>query len=165
MDVRKWIPLVTLAFFKLCFYFLIVPGNSTLLQVYVYSIAELYTTRRNSEELCGTWPIRLLCPWYFPGKNTGVSCRFLTQGLYPYLLSLLHFRQILYHQRHLHRQGIKVKWTLTLTLKQSTLDLVPKGFWAQLLTQAIFSPPFSPAQSYIHSFIIYIKWLFQRGCS
>ena len=24
-------------------------------------------------------PTRLLCPWDFPGKNTGVGCRFLLQ--------------------------------------------------------------------------------------
>ena len=44
-----------------------------------------------------------LCPWNFPGKNTGVGCYcllqgiFLTQGLNPCLLSLLHCRRILYH--------------------------------------------------------------------
>ena len=27
----------------------------------------------------GLWPMRLLCPWHFPGKNTGVGCRFLLQ--------------------------------------------------------------------------------------
>ena len=45
----------------------------------------------------------LLCPWDFPGRNTGVGCHFLlpgifpTQGLNP---CLLHCRQILYHLRH-----------------------------------------------------------------
>ena len=39
-----------------------------------------------------------LCTWYSPGKNTGVSCHFLlqgiflTQGLNPRLLYLLHWR-------------------------------------------------------------------------
>ena len=28
-----------------------------------------------------TEPARLLCPWDFPGKNSGVGCRFLLQGL------------------------------------------------------------------------------------
>ena len=43
---------------------------------------------------------RLLCSWDFAGKNTGVGCHsllqgiFLTQGLNPHLL---HCRQILYH--------------------------------------------------------------------
>ena len=26
---------------------------------------------------------RLLCPWGFPGKNIGVGCRFLLQGILP----------------------------------------------------------------------------------
>ena len=28
------------------------------------------------------WPGRLLCPWDFPGKNTGVGCHFLLQGIF-----------------------------------------------------------------------------------
>ena len=31
----------------------------------------------------GLWPTRLLCPWDFPGKNTGVGCYFLLQGNLP----------------------------------------------------------------------------------
>ena len=27
-------------------------------------------------------PARLHCPWDFPGKNTGVSCHFLLQGIF-----------------------------------------------------------------------------------
>ena len=30
----------------------------------------------------GLSPIRLLCPWDFPGKNTGVDCQFLLQGTF-----------------------------------------------------------------------------------
>ena len=43
---------------------------------------------------------RLLCPWDFPEKNTGVDCLFLLQGVFPTQGSdagLLHCRQILYH--------------------------------------------------------------------
>ena len=41
-------------------------------------------------------PARLLCPWTLPGKNTGVGCHFLLQGIFqtqgsnPYLLHLPH---------------------------------------------------------------------------
>ena len=28
-------------------------------------------------------PVRFLCPWDFPGKNTEVSCHFLPQGIFP----------------------------------------------------------------------------------
>ena len=31
----------------------------------------------------GLEPTRLLCPWDFPGKNTGVGCHFLLQGIVP----------------------------------------------------------------------------------
>ena len=31
----------------------------------------------------GLWPTRLLCPWNFPGKNTGARCHFLLQGIFP----------------------------------------------------------------------------------
>ena len=46
---------------------------------------------------------QFLCPWDSEGKNTGVGCRALLQGIFPtqgsnlYLLQLLHYRQILYH--------------------------------------------------------------------
>ena len=32
----------------------------------------------------GLWPPWLLCPWDFPGKNTGVGCHFLFQYIYKY---------------------------------------------------------------------------------
>ena len=31
----------------------------------------------------GLQPTRPLCPWGFPGKNTGVGCHFLLQGIFP----------------------------------------------------------------------------------
>ena len=31
----------------------------------------------------GLLPIRLLCPWDFPGKDIGVGCHFLLQGIFP----------------------------------------------------------------------------------
>ena len=46
----------------------------------------------------GLQPTRLLCPWAFPGKTTGVGCHFLLQGIFPTQGSnpgLLHYRQTL----------------------------------------------------------------------
>ena len=46
----------------------------------------------------GLGPTRLLCPWNFPGKNTGLDCFFLlqeifpTQGSNPHLLLVLHWQ-------------------------------------------------------------------------
>ena len=31
----------------------------------------------------GLQPKRLLCPWDFPGENTGVDCHFLLQEIFP----------------------------------------------------------------------------------
>ena len=42
-----------------------------------------------SLKLHGLQPARLLCPWDFPGKNTGVGCRILLQGIFPTLGSNL----------------------------------------------------------------------------
>ena len=42
---------------------------------------------------------RLLCPWDFPGNDTGVGCHFLLQGIFPTQglnPGLLHCRQIIY---------------------------------------------------------------------
>ena len=50
----------------------------------------------------GLEPARLLCPWGSPGKNTGVGCHALLQGIFltqrsnPRPLCPLHCRRILY---------------------------------------------------------------------
>ena len=51
------------------------------------------------------WTVaRLLCPWNSPGKNPGVGCHALLQGIFPTqglklcLLCFLHCWWILYHQ-------------------------------------------------------------------
>ena len=51
----------------------------------------------------GLQPTRLLCPWDFPGKSTGVGCHFLLQGVFPTQGSdpgLPHCRQMLYRLSH-----------------------------------------------------------------
>ena len=47
-----------------------------------------------------TITIRLLCPSYFPSKNTGVDCHFLHQGIFQtvrFNLHILPCRWIIYH--------------------------------------------------------------------
>ena len=59
-----------------------------------FSHVRVYMTTR-------TIPTRILCPWYSPGKNTGVFCHVLLQGILPTQgsnLHLLHCRQILYQE-------------------------------------------------------------------
>ena len=58
--------------------------------------------------LCDPMDCRLLCPLDSPGKNTGVGCHSLLQGIFPtqgsnQRLLIISCRQILYH---LSRQGI-----------------------------------------------------------
>jgi len=51
----------------------------------------------------GLWLTRLLCPWDSPGKNTGVGCHVLLQGIFPTQglnPDLPHCGWILYHLSH-----------------------------------------------------------------
>ena len=54
----------------------------------------VWLTMSDSLQPHGLYTSRLLCPWYLPGKNTGMGCHFLlqaifqTQGLNPSLASL-----------------------------------------------------------------------------
>ena len=75
--------------------------NLETLVVLIYSINKhkmplLRSTRSDSLQPPGLMhPARLLCPWNFPGKNTGVGCHFLLQGIFltqgsnPHLLRFL----------------------------------------------------------------------------
>ena len=57
-----------------------------------------YSVMSNSLTPCGLKPTGLLCPCKFPGKDTGVGCHFLLQGIFPNqglnpcLLWLLHWQ-------------------------------------------------------------------------
>ena len=42
-----------------------------------------YLVVSNTLQLHGLEPARLLCPWNSPGKNIGVGCHFLLQGIFP----------------------------------------------------------------------------------
>ena len=63
---------------------------------------------------CGLQPTRLLCPWDFPGKNTGMGSHFLLQGIFQTQglnSSLLHCRQILYLLRYrVAKSQTQLKW-------------------------------------------------------
>ena len=65
----------------------------------------------NSLRPPGLQPASLLCPWDFPGKNTGVGYHFPLQGIFPTQglnLGLLHCRQTLYRLSHQGGLAIKV---------------------------------------------------------
>ena len=61
----------------------------------------------------GSWPARLLCPWDSPGKNIGVGCHFLLQGIFPIQglnTSLLHWQE---DSLPLNLQGNLLSWIPT----------------------------------------------------
>ena len=74
---------------------------------------------------------RLLCPWNSLGKNTGVGCHTLLQGIFPTQGSnsgLLHYRQILYHLSH-HRCE---NWTVKKA-EHCRIDAFELRYWIRLL--------------------------------
>ena len=78
------------------------------------------------------WPTRLFHPWNSPGKNTGVGCHSLLQGIFRTQglnSGLLHFKRILYHLSHQGSPDLKESW-------------VPKnwGFWTVVLEKILESP-------------------------
>ena len=86
----------------------------------------------------GLYQTGLLCLWSSPGKNTGVGCHsllqgiFLTQGSNP---SLPHCRQILYHlSQGKRKQSDKNSRCKTSLVAQGLYSLLPMhGTWIQLL--------------------------------
>ena len=69
--------------------------------------------------LCDTMnlALRLLCPWNSPGKNTGVGCHFLLQGIFPtqgWNPGLLHRRQIPYCLSHQKSHWVNVELARSL---------------------------------------------------
>ena len=86
-----------------------------------------------SDSLQPQEPTRLLHPWDFPGKKTGVGCHLLLQGTFLTQgsnLGFLHCRQTLYHLSHQgrHREpgywGSKLGWGLTLYCKSICTVLI-----------------------------------------
>ena len=86
----------------------------------------------------GPYPSRLLCPWNFPGENTGVGCHSHLQGIFPTQgsnLGLPHCRQIL---NHLSYQGSMISGKsikICLILTHWYLPRTWKGISYQLISE------------------------------
>ena len=74
------------------------PSSVFVFCLYSFACMLRYSVVSDSLRPCGLQPARLLSPWDSPGKNTGVDCRallqgiFLTQGSNPCLSCLLHWQ-------------------------------------------------------------------------
>ena len=83
-------------------------ANLTNQKLFVGYVCACQVTSVMSDSLQphGLQPTRLLCPWDSPGKNTGVGCHALLQGLFLIqrsnlcLLCLLGDIRVLYHYHH-----------------------------------------------------------------
>ena len=94
----------------------------------------------------GLQPTRLLCPWDFPGKYTGVGCHFLLQGIFPTQglnPGLLHCRQILYRLSYKGRPSPSV---VSNSLRPYGLYTVHGIFQARILEWVV--KPFSRGSSW-----------------
>ena len=75
----------------------ILTGVGSLIKPWVASYAQ------SCPALCGPVDCRLLRPWDFPSKKTGVGCHFLLQGIFPTQrsnLGLPQCRQTFYRLSH-----------------------------------------------------------------
>ena len=87
----------------------------------------------------GLQPLRLLRPWDFPGKSTGVDCHFLLHGIFPSQglnPGLLHCRQTLYPLSHqgspilskiIHKYQKRVVWIFPKHLNMKVKVLVAQS--------------------------------------
>ena len=85
-------------------------------------------------------PTRLLCPWDFPGKNTGLGCHFLLQGIFPIQQSnlyLLHWQADSLPLSHL---GSPCRWIWANKCRVANNGKCPTGkFPAKILMLSSFS--------------------------
>ena len=97
----------------------------------------------------GLQSTRFLCPWDFPGKDTGAGCHFLLQGIFPTQGSnpgLLHCRHVLY--RLSYKGSPRANFSLHKVgdqhcLKSCTLEALPltlSKVWGQAITQCWLVP-------------------------
>ena len=94
----------------------------------------------------GLQPIRILRPWDFPGKSTGVGFHFLLQGIFLTQgsnLGLPHFRQTRYHlshqEAHDYTVEIEIPYNYTVEVRNrfkrlDLIDRVSDELWTEVMT-------------------------------
>ena len=97
-------------------------GSSCLLRVCV--CVRACSAVSDSVRPHGLQSTRFLCPWDFPGKNSGAGCHFLLQGIFPIqwsnlcLSHLLHWQEDSLPRRH---------WEVQNALWIPRTPLIPVG--------------------------------------
>ena len=112
----------------------------------------------------------LLCPQYFPGKNTGVDCHFLLQEIFQTQESSLHHlhRQVdclLLRQQGNHIFGIILLWLVLLYLYYMVVVLVAQSC-PTLCDPMDCDPPGSSVHGILQARILeWVAVLFSRESS
>ena len=108
-------------------------------------------------DTCDPVGARLLCPWGSPGKNTGVGCHSLLQGIFPTQESnpgLLHYKQILYQ---LSYQGSCFHFFPFYVLQSDWTGCYDLNFFLMLSFKTAF--PLSSIYVFIYFSILYLFML------
>ena len=121
-----------------------------LLYIYIYQKGFWYcacvcSVMSNPMQPRGLKPVRLLCPWNSPGKNTRVGCLVLLQGSSQprdWTRVSCFGRQVLYHQCHL---GSFWYWALKKKKKDKYPLLLPNSEGNDL---SICHPTFSHSEQH-----------------
>ena len=103
----------------------------------------------------GSQPARFLCPWDSPGKNTGVGCHFLLQGIFPTQesnLGLLHCKQILYQ---LSFDQMDLCWQSNISAFQYAIQ-IGHNFSKEQVDSFPLAPPGKPLSIHIYYCVFHI---------
>ena len=101
-------------------------------------------------------PTRLFRPWNFPGKNTGLGCHFLLQGIFltqELNPGLPHCRQMLYRLSHLGspKYPLLTKIQQGQKLKKKKKSTLGGAYYPQVCMPRLLLSPLLPAQPRISS--------------
>ena len=83
----------------------------------------------------GLQSTRLLCPWGFPGRNTGVGCHFLLQSIFLmqgsnlHLLCLLHWQADPLPLHHMEEQYLRLNEKSSAKIQDSMCLRSSQRFW------------------------------------